>query len=119
LIDRTGLIQEKIYAMAPGRTCTVLGWPVLAHFYTIFEQKNGSQTITLYPAITPKASESLLNSFSGARIIQVIAILGILIVVYMCFKRRAAAKLESELGKELITNSRPQKNGGEYHKLLN
>jgi len=115
LIDRTSIIREKNFYLT-GRNCTVLGWPVLAHFYTIFEQKNGSEpTITLYPAIAPRATES---SMFVTRFVQGIALVALLVVVYMCFKNRAASKLQNELGEELQPSTRLLKNGeGGYHRL--
>jgi len=115
LIDRTSIIREKAFFLT-GRNCTVLGWPVLVHFYTVFEQKNGSQpTITLYPAITPKATES---SVFLMRFIQGIAVVALLVVVFVCFRNRAASKLQSELGEELRpATGKHLKSEGGYQRL--
>jgi hypothetical protein len=85
---------------------TILGWPVLSQFYSIFEQKTGSEpTITLYPA---KASGSSSDDSStgtptslGTRVIQLAVVIVLLAVVYTCFKNRAAAKLQNDLGEQL------------------
>jgi len=85
---------------------TILGWPVLSQFYTIFEQKTGSEpTITLYPAkSSSSSSDGSSNSTPtslGTRAIQLAVVIVILAVVYTCFKNRAAAKLQNDLGEQL------------------
>jgi hypothetical protein len=85
---------------------TILGWPVLSQFYTIFEQKTGAEpTITLYPA---KGSGSSSDNSSngtptslGTRAIQLAVVVILLAVIYTCLKNRAAAKLQNELGEQL------------------
>jgi len=85
---------------------TILGLSFLSQFYTIFEQKTGSEpTITLYPAkASSGSSDNSSNSTPtslGTRAIQLAVVVVLLAVLYTCFKNRAAAKLQNELGEQL------------------
>jgi len=76
---------------------TVIGWPVMSYFYTVFEQKAGSEpTITLYPTLAASTSLSLFKkAMIGLAIVAFIAI------AYIIGQKRSAAKLQNELNQSL------------------
>jgi len=80
---------------------TVIGWPVMSYFYTVFEQKKGSEpTVTLYKAQVNPTSASA-NTPLIQRLIQIAAFIVLIAVIGVCFRKRTASKLKTELGEEL------------------
>jgi len=73
---------------------TVIGWPVMSYFYTIFEQKTGSEpTITLYPPLA--TSLSLFK-----KVMIGLAIVAFIAIAYIIGQRRSA-KLQNEIDQSL------------------
>jgi len=95
---------------------TVLGWPVLSQFYSIFEHAQGSEpTITLHkivsmqvdPAVDPiDDGEPKDKSISVHVLLGVLGFLFLACIGMMIFKKRAAAKLQGELSEGLKYNER-------------
>lgn len=84
---------------------TILGWPVLSQFYTVFEQpKSSSPTITLYPTYTvieaPAATPS--GGISKTVLIAGIAAAALVLAVALscCCKKKPSAG-NKDLGVEL------------------
>jgi len=103
------LVSEmfQVYDTVEGENIdfTVLGWPVLSQFYTVFEaQDENTPVVTLYPTYTPlKDDDNILPSLNSLPMGVKVALVALVVVIFAfavakCKSKRAASKLQDELG---------------------
>ncbi len=97
----------KVYNGSQHLDHTVLGWPVLSQFYSVFEQKQGSEpTITLYQLSNVFALET--NPKDQILMYAIFGLIGFILVTcisIMIFKKKAASKLKGELREDLTKSN--------------
>ncbi len=84
---------------------TILGWPVLSQFYTVFEQpKSSSPTITLYPTYTVIEAPAATPSGGISKTVLIAGIAAavfVLVVALSCCCKKKPSAGNKDLGVEL------------------
>jgi len=104
----TFVILIDYYSPAEDINYTILGWPVLSQFYTVFEKvKDSEPTISLYSKISESLnSQDVKASTPGIiRGIQVVVFVLMIAGIWACLRNRSASKLKNELTQDLRSST--------------